>query len=426
MSLSPRLLLVLAMANAPLAAQDFLPPPQAAQAAIATHAEVRAADARVSEARERARALAAGPHDTTLGIAPVRRSVRDAATPSGRASQAEWELQLSRAIRLPGKTALDRESGAHGLAAAALLRGDAEHQAARRLLALWLGWLRAEAVAHFASARHDSLVRERDVIQRRLDLGAAAQRELDQIEAELAGAVGALRQAQGDAAAQRLALGTDFSLLALPARAPQLPAPVALDAGASSWVERIIERSHEIRASEELAAQRESLAARAHRDRLPDPSIGLRSFSERDGMERGIGIVLNIPFGGSRRSAEARAEDAAAEAARDEVDAMRRDITREAQLDVARSQLALELWQAALAAQTAHATSAARQRRAWELGEIGLAERLQAERLAADAALAELRARADAHETRLRVLIDAHELWHLADDTADHASHALP
>ena len=90
---------------------------------------------------------------------------------------------------------------------------------------------------------------------------------------------------------------------------------------------------------------------------------------------------------------------------------MRRDATRQARLAVTRAQLALSLWQAARAAQDAHAASLARQRRAWELGEIGLAERLQAERLAADAALAEWRARADAHEALLRVQVDGHALW---------------
>ncbi len=407
-------------------AEDFLPPVERAQAAISAYAEVRAADARVIEAREKARALAAGPHDTTLSVQPIRRTVRDAPTPSGRAGYGEWEVQLTREIRLPGKAALDRESGAHSVAAAELLQGDAEHQAARLLLAGWMDWLRADMAANNMLARRASMARERDTIARRVQLGDASRRDLDQIVAELAVAEAESRQAQADVQARRLALATSFPQVPLPQDAPSMAEPVAFGETPQAWIDRIVDRSHEIRAAEEIAAQRDTMARRAQANRLPDPTIGVRTFSERDGMERGVGLVLAIPFGGTRRSAEARADYAAAEAARSEVDAMRRDIEREARLGVARAQLALGLWQAAHDARTAHAASVARQRRAWELGEIGLAERLQAERLDAESALAELRARADAHEARLRVLVDSHELWHEQDDTGEHPGHASP
>ena len=407
----------------PAQAQDFLPPADRAHAAIGAYAEVRAADSYVVAAQEKARALAAGPHDTQLTLMPLRRSVSDAATVNGKARYGEWEAQLTRAIRLPGKAALDREAGAHGVAAAELRQGDAEHQAARTLLASWMGWLRADAAATAARTRRDSLARERDTIERRLQLGDAAQREVDQIAAALAVAEAELRQAEADVHAQRLALGANFPQVPVPERAPTLPEPASLEDTPQSWIDRIVSRSHEIRAAEEIAAERDTLARRANADRLPDPTVGLRTFSERDGMERGIGLVVSIPFGGARRSAEARAQAAAAEAARSETDAMRRDIARDAQLDVTRAQVAIELWQAARDARTANAASLARQRRAYELGEIGLAERLQAERLDIESALAELRARADAHEAALRVRVDSHELWH-PEDKLEHQDHS--
>ena len=409
----------------PAPAQDFLPPPDRAHAAIGAYAEVRAADSYVAAAQEKARALAAGPHDTQLVLMPLRRTVTDAATVNGRARYGEWEAQLTRAIRLPGKAALDREAGTHGIAAAQLRQGDAEHQAARSLLAAWMGWLRADAAAKAARTRRDSLGSERDTIARRLQLGDAARRELDQVAAALAVAEAELRQADAEVQAQRLALSADFPQVPVPERAPALPEPAPLEATPQSWIDRIVSRSHEIRAAEEVAAQRDTLARRANADRLPDPTVGLRAFQERDGMERGIGLVVSIPFGGTRRSAEARAEAAAAEAARSETDAMRRDIAREARLSVAHARVAVELWQAAREARTANAASLARQRRAYELGEIGLAERLQAERLDVESALAELRARADAHEAALRVRVDSHELWH-PEDRLDHQDHSAP
>ena len=395
-------------------AQDFLPTPERVREAIEQQPEVRAADAALTQAREDARALAAGPHETQLSVAPLRRRARDDGT---HRNYNEWSVELSRTLRLPGKAALDEESGARAVAAAGFRQGGVRHDAARGLLAAWMGWLRAEGVAAAAQARHDSLVRERAVLARRLELGDAAQRDLDQLDAILASAQAERQQAQADAQAQRLMLASGFPQVPVPAQAPALPAPAPLEGASEDWVARITAHDHELAAQEETVARHRALARRADAERMPDPTVGLRTFSERGGAERGVGVVLTIPLGGERRDAEARSQLAAAEAARNQADAMRRDATRQARLAVTRAQLALSLWQAARAAQDAHAASLARQRRAWELGEIGLAERLQAERLSADAALTELRARADAHEALLRVQVDGHTLWDWEQET---------
>jgi len=389
-------------------AQDFLPPPDQVRAAIEAYAEVRAADAGLTQARENARALTAGPHETQLSIAPLRRRAHDDGVTR---RYDEWEAGISRTLRLPGKAALDEESGAHAVAAAGFRQGDARHQAALGLLTAWMRWLRAEGVAIAAQTRHDSLTRERASLARRLALGDAAQREVDQLDAALASARAERQQALADAQAQRLLLSSSFPQVPVPARAPELPAPAPLDGAAEDWIARIVSHSHELGMLEATAAQYNALARRAEAERTPDPTVGLRTFSERGGAERGLGVVFSIPLGGARRDAEARSQHAAADAARMQTEAMRRDVTREAQLAVTRAQLALSLWQAARDARDAHAASLTRQRRAYELGEIGLAERLQAERLDADAALAERRARADAHEALLRVRVDGHALW---------------
>jgi outer membrane protein TolC len=392
-------------------AQSFMPPAESAHAAVEAYAEVRAAEAALTQARENARALAAGPHETQLSLAPLRRRVTEPGISYGRADYNEWEIQLARTLRLPGKAALDEESSAHAIAAADFRQGDARHQAARSLLAAWMGWLRAEGVASAAQTRYNFLLRERASLARRLTLGDAAQRELDQIDAILASAQADQQQALADAQAQRLLLASDFPQISVPAQAPVLPEPAPLDGTPDEWIARIIAHSHELGALRETSAQYDAQARRAEAERRPDPTIGLRTFSERGGTERGIGVVFSIPLGGTRRDAEARSQFAAAEAIRLQAEAMRRDVAREARLAVTRAQLTLSLWQAARTARAAHAASLARQRRAYELGEIGLAERLQAERLDADAALVELRARADAHEALLRVRVDGHTLW---------------
>jgi outer membrane protein TolC len=386
-----------------------LPPAERVQAAIDSYAEVRAANAALTQARESARALAASPHDVQLSFAPLRRRNTDDGPPAR--YYTEWDLQISRALRLPGKAALDEETGARAVAAAGFRHGDAKHQAARTLLAAWMGWLRAEAEADAAQTRLDSLQRESTILARRLALGDAAQREIDQIDAALASARASHQQALAVMQEQRLTLGSSFPQISVPARAPALPAPQPLPGASGEWAQRIVTHSHELGVLQETAAQYESRARRAEAERHPDPTVGLHTFSEHGGKERGVGVILTIPFGGERRDADARSQFAAAEAARQQTEAMRRDVLREAQLAVTRAQLSLSLWQAARDARAAHAASLARQRRAYELGEIGLTERLQTERLDADAALAELRARADAHEALLRVQVDGHELW---------------
>ena len=88
---------------------------------------------------------------------------------------------------------------------------------------------------------------------------------------------------------------------------------------------------------------------------------------------------------------------------------------REAELAVREAGSTVMQWRAMLAARTASTAASTRQRRGWELGELGLSEWLLAERNSRQISLAEIMARADAVEARLRVLVDSHELWHTVD-----------
>ncbi|MDR2876879.1 MAG: TolC family protein [Chromatiales bacterium] len=393
-------------------AQNFLPPSERVRDAIEAYAEVRAANASIAQAEQQARELAAGPNEFQLSLSPTFRRTTDPEIANSNDTRfTEWEAQLSRTIRLPGKAALDRETGAHIVTAAKLRFGDAEHQAARNLLAAWMGWLRAEAVSAAAQTQYDTLARERDTIARRLALGDAAARELDQIDAMQATVRAQLFQAKSDVAAQRLILAMNFPQITVPERAPELPDPAPLDDTPENWIDRIISGSHEIGVLTATAAEHDTMARRAAANRLPDPTVGIRTFNEFGGAEKGWGVVVSVPIGMTRRDAEARSQFAAANIARSETEAMRRDITSEATLTLARAQLSLQMWQAAHAARLANATSLSRQHRAYELGEISLAERLQVERLDAEAALTELRARVDAHEALLRVKVDGHAIW---------------
>lgn len=396
--------------GAPLAqAQDWLPDPALADAAIAAQPAVRAAMRRVDAASAQARARAVGPHEFEVSAIP---QVRRADVEGGTRSYDEFEAQIGRAFRWPGKVALDQEIGERGVSAAELRLDDARHAAARALLERWIGWLRAAERVDEAQAQTVSLDRERTALARRVQLGDAAPKDLDMLDVELAQAEAMHLSAQGGLADSRAALANDFPTLPLPARVPSVGEPRELPETPDTWVKRIIDRSHEIAAIEADAAQADAIAARARADRLPDPTLGLRVMNDRDGAERAIGLVLSMPISGRHRAALADAEDANAAARHGDAAVMRRDIIGEARQTVRMVEQSHRQWQAQKRALAASSQASRRILRGWELGELPLADWLLAERTHRQNVFAEASARADAEQARLRVLVDSHELWH--------------
>jgi hypothetical protein len=78
--------------------------------ALDAHPSVEAADARTNAARADATALARGPHEFTLTTSYLSRTVNDTSG-IGNGRFDEFEAQITRPIRLPGKAALDRQIG---------------------------------------------------------------------------------------------------------------------------------------------------------------------------------------------------------------------------------------------------------------------------------------------------------------------------
>lgn len=406
------LLLAAMLAASPAAAGEYLPDPQLVALSIAQQPEVRAAAARVQAARAQARMQALGSHELEVSGIQQRRKVDEV---PGIDSYREWELQVSRRLRLPGKARLDNEIGQHGLEAARLRHDDAQHRAARQLLQRWMEWLRAASVAEEAERQHTSILRERDAMRRRVELGDAARKDMNLLDVERAQA-DAQRLAAGSAlGSARRAMTIDFPQLPLPERPPTLPEPDTLPESDEVWISRIVDRSHEIGALAKSAAQQDAVAARARADRIPDPSLGLRVLHDRGGAENAIGVVFTMPIGGRYRRAAAETEAAEAIARHDDTAVMARVIAREAELAVRDAGSTVMQWRAQRIAREASAAASARLRRGWELGELGLSEWLLAERNDRQISLAEIMARADAVEAHLRVLVDSHEIWHAPD-----------
>lgn len=401
-------------------AQEFLPPPEAAEAAIEALPMVRAARFRVEESRARGDALEAGPYGFQTQIMPGVRNEHHGPMYS------EWEAQLTRSLRLPDKAALDRALGEAGIEAATLAVDDARHAGARVLLARWFEWLRAAHQTRLLQTQRAGLVAERDAIARRAAVGDVARLDVERAQAAVAEmdlAVADSRRAREEA---RVALVSDFPDLSLPPSAPVIPPPPPSAPTADEAVALIVARSHEIGIAEAIAARQALTAQRSAAERRPDPSVGLRVVDEGNHQEQLLGLVLSWSFPTPANRAEAVAEGHLAAARAVEAEAVRRDIEREARRLTAALPARVAAWQAASEAVDAGNAALTRVERAYALGEAGFADLSLARRQAQAAAEREIRARLDLHETRLRIDIDSHELWarHFHHDEHDHTAAA--
>lgn len=395
--------LALAQESAP----DWLPSSAQVRTTLRAQPVVRAAAERVRAAEATQRALNVGSYEFQANSGFQR---RDVTTEQRRYN--EWEMGISRTIRLPGKAQLDQEIGSSTLSVADLRLEDAEHQVARRLLDAWMAWLRSNAVAEETAAQDQLLSRERDALVRRVALGDAARREMDVLDAERATQAAQTLMARDAALAARQTLALGFPEITVPHAAAALPEPQELPGRPQDWQARIVRESAEIAMANGETMRLSKLAERARAERTPDPTVGVRVLSDRGGAERVVGVVLSIPFGTDYRSARAATESANAAVAEAEAADVRRATEQGAWLAVQAAQSKRTQWQShqqALAAQTAANT---RTRRAWELGEAPLGEYLLSLRSLRQARLAETQARVDALQAAMLVRIDAHAIWH--------------
>jgi outer membrane protein TolC len=389
----------------PALAQMALPPEPAVHEAIAAHPSVQAADARVEAAKAEARGLRAGPHEFTFQASHMRRSVQ------GLGNVAEYDATLTHAIRLPGKGSLDREAGDFGVTAAQNRAEDARHQAATLLNDLWWDWLGANAEARVDAQGIANYEAALASIRRRVELRDMAPLEADQTAAALGEARTVAAQSRGKANLARARLIARFPGLPLPDEAPEAPQPKLPTDTFETMAAQVIERSHEIGAARAESARMAAIAERARKDRIADPSFGVRLFSEQGGRERGAGLVVSMPIGGGNRRALADQAESEGQAAAAELAAVRLDVQEMASRDVTRAHSAMQAWEQAREALNAQMAALSKTRRGHQLGAIDLADVLMAERLTHAAFRTEALARAEANRAINCMLIDSHNLW---------------
>lgn len=387
-----------------------LPADAVVHSALEQHPMVRAARAGLDVGAARRDQLVAGTHEFEVTVGGARR--RETATG---VSLNEKEFGLQRALRLPNKGSTDEKLGDEVMNHAESSYGDALHETGRQLLASWFAAKR-EALA---VATGDTLVTTWEeqvrVTRRRVEQGDAAALDRSLTEAQLAQA-----EAQRAAARNRLRNANDtlhqhFPGLPLPT-AVSLPEPPLPEAQEEKWLDLIRQHNHELAVARSEARQGRIVAERADQDRIPDPKLGLRWASERDGQEKLLGLQLTIPLPGSGRAAVSRGASAEAAAADAREAAVLAKVEMEARRVLLQVDSSYRQWRSLEDVAQRMQANAALLDKAWRLGEGTLNDLINARRLAGEASLAASQARADAHEAYYRLRLDAHVFWAFDSD----------
>jgi hypothetical protein len=173
----------------------------------------------------------------------------------------------------------------------------------------------------------------------------------------------------------------------------------------------VLADNHELELAEAQAQHAELLARRAGLERQADPVLGLRASRERGGQEQVLGAYVSLPWGGAGRRADEQTALAQADMARQKAEEVRQRVGAEAWRVAVGAVEGEAGWLALDAAWRRLDQTAVLASRAYSLGELALAEALQARRLALEARLGADAARLDVLEGQSRLLLDAHQMW---------------
>jgi outer membrane protein, heavy metal efflux system len=385
-----------------------LPPTEQARQAIEQDPAVVEARRALSGAGYGAAALRASPYEWTTRISAQRRHY------DGNGISNEWSAALERTIRIGGKAAIDAQLGDTEIAIGRARVGEAQHEAARTLVDLWLDRMAASRLRQLWSEQLSFAETSLQAVQTRLRAGDASTLELNVARGDLTEVQRQLSASTTAEAKARSKLVVRFP--SLKSETGSLSEPMALELPEHQWRERILGESEALRIAKGLRTKAELTAARAKAERIPDPTVGVYTASEAFRNERIVGISLSIPFSGTYRSQRMQQALQEAEAAQARVDRQQRDL--ESAIVEAFAEATGGLERRRLASQGLATTreTARLTQRAYALGEADLQTLLLARRQALDASTAAEQARVETLRWHYRLLVDAHLIWGLAEE----------
>lgn len=385
-------------------------PKETARPLLEQDPRVAAARAGLTTARHEAGILEQSPYEWTARAWGQRRAVD--AGPRYR----EWNVGIERTLRLPGKALADRAIGQATVDESRARYGEAIHESARELMALWLEWLTSERARALAAENLQSVLANLGAVDKRTRAGDASRLDLNLARAELAEQQRADNDARTQSSAAWARLSARFPGITRQSLPAQTPSAVLIGADESIWRARILAESDEIKITQTHLQIAQAQADRAQSERLPDPTLGVYTASEVGGRERLTGVSLSIPLpGGLRQSRQAKAL-AAVEIARSNVELKTREIETEVAAALVTARGTHESQQIANEGARAMQENAKLVQRAYSLGEGDLQSLLLARRQATAAANSALSAQMSALKAYYGLLIDAHLVWGLEDE----------
>lgn len=366
---------------------------------------VAAARAGLDVAQQEAGILDQSPHEWT-----ARTSGQQRRLDSGLRYN-EWSVGIERAIRLPGKAEADRKLGKATVEESKARYGEALHESARELMALWVEWLAAERAHELAQISLQSTQASQAAVEKRVRAGDASKLDLSIARAELAEQRRVENDAKTLAASAWVRLSIRFP--GMKRQPVALPVPLEIGVDEAAWRERILEQSDEFKIAQLQLEKAQAHSDRARADKIPDPTLGGYTASEVGGRERIYGVMISVPIpGGARNSRNAKAI-AAVEIYRHEVELKQRELESQIANEITIAKGAFASLHMANEGASFMQDNATLMQRAYTLGEADLQAMLLARRQATAATNSALQAQVSALRAYYGLLVDAYLIWEL-------------
>lgn len=326
----------------------------------------------------------------------------------------EWNVGIEHGIRLPGKATVDRNLGKLTIEESQAAYGEALHEAARELMALWLDWLAAENAVKLTESNLQSVRENLTSVEKRVRAGDASKLDVNIAQAELAEQKRLANDSKTQASATWLRFSTRFP--GVKREVIMLPPPAQIGEDLAPWKERIMFESDELKIVQVKMRIAQANADRARANEVPDPTIGLYTASEIGGRERLSGIAISIPIPGGLRDSRSAKAVSEVEVSRQEVEITRRQLESAIASAIVTAQGTYDSVQIAKEATASMQENANLMQRAYSLGEAELQALLLSRRQATAALNSSLQAQVTALRAYYGLLVDAHLIWDLAHD----------
>lgn len=392
---------------------SVLPPEAAVKKSFSMMPQLRASHLGITLADNQKAKLNAGHYEWTAKLGLNRRNEQ-----LGNSYQ-EQEFALERPLRWFGKADKDRAIGDKGMKVAKASYADQWHETSRSLMQDWFNALRESSSLMQLRQQVEIAEQFAAIASKRVKAGDVARLEQLAAETELQRVRALLQQAEQREELAQQQLQMIYPGLPLPA-ASELPTPKNIsetDAlSAEHWLHKILDDNHELELAQAEAAYVALQAARIEQDKMPDPTIGIRSSRERNGQERIMGLSISIPFPGAARQSERLAAMTKSQIANEKMQHTQMKVRMMAQKAITDAQRCFSSWQTLDRLSQQSQQQANLMQKAYQLGEVGISETLTARKNASDATLAANNAQIDALAAYARLHLDAHLIWALEEE----------